>query len=105
MQIVAKSDRLLTLDLVYREELSRSNRHQNRGKLIVHAEESVSSKTTIEMSLRCLDLEYKDLFSKSVGTAYFSISLDYLFQRILCQMEMVHDFGSCSELSSRTLFW
>ncbi|KAK9926529.1 hypothetical protein M0R45_023755 [Rubus argutus] len=64
-QIVAKSDRLLTLDLVYREDSSRSNRHQNLGKLIVHAEESVSSKTTIEMSLRCLDLEYKDLFSKS----------------------------------------
>ncbi|KAI5329432.1 PREDICTED: BONZAI [Prunus dulcis] len=66
-QIVPKSDRLLTLDLVYREdsEPSRSNRHRDRGKLIVHAEESVSSKTTVEMSLRCSDLEYKDLFSKS----------------------------------------
>ncbi|CAN6585663.1 unnamed protein product [Malus baccata var. baccata] len=64
-EIVTKSDRLLTLNLEYREELDRPNPHRECGKLIVHAEESFSSKTAIEMSLRCLDLEYKDLFSKS----------------------------------------
>ncbi|CAJ1937599.1 unnamed protein product [Sphenostylis stenocarpa] len=38
---------------------------RNCGKLLVHAEECVSSKTTVEMTLRCSDLEYRDLFSKS----------------------------------------
>lgn len=81
MQIVPKSDRLLTLDLVYREdsEPSRSNRHRDRGKLIVHAEESVSSKTTVEMNLRCSDLEYKDLFSKSVGAVELFFLFGYLY--------------------------
>ncbi|KAK7820412.1 protein bonzai 1 [Quercus suber] len=64
-EIVTKSNRSLTLDLVHREESTRSTRPRNLGKLTVHAEESVSSKTTTEMILRCSDLEYKDLFSKS----------------------------------------
>ncbi|KAK9995268.1 hypothetical protein SO802_019954 [Lithocarpus litseifolius] len=64
-EIVTKSNRSLTLDLVHREESARSTRPRNLGKLTVHAEESLSSKTTTEMILRCSDLEYKDLFSKS----------------------------------------
>lgn len=69
MQVVTKSNRSLTLDLVHREESNRSNRMRNHGKLTVHAEECISSKTTTEMILRCSDLEYKDLFSKSVWAA------------------------------------
>lgn len=64
-EVVTKSNRSLTLDLVHREESNRSNRMRNHGKLTVHAEECISSKTTTEMILRCSDLEYKDLFSKS----------------------------------------
>ncbi|KAF5476480.1 hypothetical protein F2P56_003232 [Juglans regia] len=64
-EIVTKSNRSLTLDLVRREESSRSTRPRNYGKLTVHAEECISSKTTTEMILRCSDLEYKDLFSRS----------------------------------------
>ncbi|KAF3969799.1 hypothetical protein ACB098_04G168600 [Castanea mollissima] len=64
-EIVTKSNRSLTLDLVHREESTRSTRPRNIGKLTVRAEESLSSKTTTEMILRCSDLEYKDLFSKS----------------------------------------
>ncbi|XVF08595.1 hypothetical protein REPUB_Repub07fG0016600 [Reevesia pubescens] len=64
-EIVTRPNRSLTLDLVRREESVTSTHSQHRGKLTVHAEECFSSKTTAEMTLRCLDLESKDLFSKS----------------------------------------
>ncbi|KAL5795374.1 hypothetical protein ACOSQ2_000194 [Xanthoceras sorbifolium] len=64
-EIVTKSNRSLTLDLVRREEYIASTRPQHRGKLTVHAEECINSKTTTEMTLRCSDLEYKDLFSRN----------------------------------------
>ncbi|KAB1217538.1 Protein BONZAI 2 [Morella rubra] len=48
-EIVTKSNRSLTLDLVYREESSGSVRLRNHGKLTVHAEECINSKTTTEM--------------------------------------------------------
>uniref|UniRef100_A0A5B6Z3W1 Uncharacterized protein n=1 Tax=Davidia involucrata TaxID=16924 RepID=A0A5B6Z3W1_DAVIN len=64
-EIVPKSNRSLTLDLVHREESSRSNRPRNYGQLTIRAEECVSSRTTTELILRCSDLEYKDLFSRS----------------------------------------
>ncbi|GMI67326.1 hypothetical protein like AT5G61910 [Hibiscus trionum] len=64
-EIVSKRNRSLTLDLVQREESVPSTHSQHRGKLTVHAEESFSSKTTAEMTLKCLNLESKDLFSKS----------------------------------------
>ncbi|KAL0736381.1 hypothetical protein Bca4012_012591 [Brassica carinata] len=38
---------------------------QNHGKLVVHAEESLASKTTTEIVFRCLNLESMDHFSKS----------------------------------------
>ncbi|CAK9323434.1 unnamed protein product [Citrullus colocynthis] len=63
-EIVTQSDRSLTLDLVYREESTSSTLPHHCGKLTVHAEECVSSKTTTEMILRCSDLEHKDLFSR-----------------------------------------
>ncbi|XWS60191.1 hypothetical protein CRYUN_Cryun07bG0014500 [Craigia yunnanensis] len=64
-EIVTKRNRSLTLDLVHREESVTSTHSQHCGKLIVHAEECFSSKTTAEITLKCLDLESKDLFSKS----------------------------------------
>lgn len=69
LQIVTQSDRSLTLDLVYREESTSSTLPHHCGKLTVHAEECVSSKTTTEMILRCSDLEHKDLFSRIVCSA------------------------------------
>ncbi|TKY60527.1 BONZAI 1 [Spatholobus suberectus] len=63
-EIITKFDRSMTLDL-HTEGSIRSTQSQNCGKLLVHAEECVSSKTTIEMILRCSDLEYRDLFSRS----------------------------------------
>jgi hypothetical protein len=69
VQIVTKSDRSLILDLVHREESTGSNCARNLGKLTVHAEECISSKTTTEMIFRCSDLESRDLFSRSVWVA------------------------------------
>ncbi|EXC05169.1 Protein BONZAI 2 [Morus notabilis] len=63
--IMIRQDRSLTIDLLHREESNRGNHSRNCGKITVHAEESASSKTTIEMILSCSDLEYKDLFSRS----------------------------------------
>ncbi|KAK6933838.1 C2 domain, partial [Dillenia turbinata] len=62
-EIVTKSGRSLTLDLVRREEFT--DCPKKFGQLTVCAEECVSSKTTTEMILRCTDLENKDLFSRS----------------------------------------
>ncbi|CAL5361747.1 unnamed protein product [Camellia sinensis] len=64
-QIVTKSNGSLTLDLVRKDESLGSKHPRNFGALLIHAEESVSSKTTTELILRCSDLESRDLFSKS----------------------------------------
>ncbi|MBA0552520.1 hypothetical protein Golob_023322 [Gossypium lobatum] len=63
--IVTKPNRSLTLDLIRREESVSSTHSQHCGKLTVHAEECFSSKSTADIILRCIDLESKDLFSKS----------------------------------------
>ncbi|QCD84950.1 protein BONZAI 1-like [Vigna unguiculata] len=63
-EIITKFDRSMTLDL-HSEDFTTSTQSRNCGKLLVYAEECVSSKTTIEMTLRCCDLEYRDLFSRS----------------------------------------
>ncbi|XVE56494.1 hypothetical protein DITRI_Ditri04bG0014800 [Diplodiscus trichospermus] len=64
-EIVTKPNRSLTLDLLRKEESVTSSHSQHCGKLTVHAEECFSSKTTAEITFKCLDLESKDLFSKS----------------------------------------
>ncbi|GAY51590.1 hypothetical protein CUMW_135340 [Citrus unshiu] len=72
-QIVTRKNRSLTLDLVRREETitpiteesNPSNRPKHCGKLTVHAEECINSKTTTELILRCSDLDCKDLFSRN----------------------------------------
>ncbi|KAG8652755.1 protein BONZAI 2 isoform X2 [Manihot esculenta] len=62
-EILTKSNRSLTLDLLQKEDSTVSS-HSPCGQLVVHAEECFSSKTTTEMILRCSDLEHKDLFSR-----------------------------------------
>ncbi|TYI35427.1 hypothetical protein ES332_A03G075800v1 [Gossypium tomentosum] len=64
-EIVTKPNRSLTLDLIRRGESVSSTHSQHCGKLTVHAEECFSSKSTADIILRCIDLESKDLFSKS----------------------------------------
>ncbi|GLU20816.1 hypothetical protein SLE2022_369970 [Rubroshorea leprosula] len=64
-EIVTKSNWSLTLDIVHTGGSSLSTDRQHHGKLTVRAEECASSKTTVEMILRCSDLESKDLLSRS----------------------------------------
>ncbi|CAL0330064.1 unnamed protein product [Lupinus luteus] len=63
-EIITKVDRSLTLDL-HGENSMRPPNSQNCGKLSVHAEECITSKTAIEIIFRCSDLEYRVLFSRS----------------------------------------
>ncbi|PRQ42042.1 putative C2 domain, von Willebrand factor, type A, copine, protein BONZAI [Rosa chinensis] len=61
-EIVTKQSRSLTLNLH-----SRSGRGGLRdfGTLTVHAEETMASKSVVEIKFRCSQLENKDVFSKS----------------------------------------
>jgi hypothetical protein len=60
LQVVTKFDHSLTLNL------RSASGHNLPGTITVHAEESDSSKMAVEMTLHCLNLENKDLLSKSV---------------------------------------
>ncbi|KAK8710810.1 hypothetical protein V6N13_146119 [Hibiscus sabdariffa] len=64
-EIISKPNRSLSLDLVQSEDSVPSTHSQHCGMLTVHAEECFTSKTSAEMTLKCLNLESKDLFSKS----------------------------------------
>ena len=63
MQIVTKQSRSLTVNL------NNKNGHggsRNRGTLTIHTEDTVASRSIVEITFRCSNLENKDLFSKSV---------------------------------------
>ncbi|CAH2073719.1 unnamed protein product [Thlaspi arvense] len=64
-EIITKSNRTIALELTRKEGAAAQTQPQNHGKLIVHAEESLASKTTTEIVFRCLNLESVDHFSKS----------------------------------------
>ncbi|XP_027340706.1 protein BONZAI 1-like isoform X3 [Abrus precatorius] len=87
-EIITKSDRSLTLDL-HREDSIRSTQSQNCGKLLVRAEECVTSKTTIEMILKCSDLEYRDLFSRSDPFLLVSKVVEGGAQIPICKTEVI----------------
>ncbi|PON73989.1 Protein BONZAI [Parasponia andersonii] len=61
-QIVTKQNRSLTLNLHNR---NRSGGSRNLGTLTVHAEETVASRSFVDVVFRCSNLDNKDLFSKS----------------------------------------
>ncbi|KAF3622661.1 Protein BONZAI 3 [Capsicum annuum] len=60
-EIVTKCNRCLTLNLRNRNGHVR----KNLGEITIHAEEIVTSRTAVEMTLRCTNLENKDLFLKN----------------------------------------
>jgi len=65
-EIVTKPGRILTLPLRQgAEHKGPSPRVQKFGELILQVEETIDSKTMVEMVFRCADLPNKDLFSKS----------------------------------------
>ncbi|WRX24772.1 C2 domain - like 10 [Theobroma cacao] len=61
-EILTKRNQTLTLNLQSKHGHGGS---RNLGMLTVHAEETVASRTIVEMVLRCSQLDNKDLFSKS----------------------------------------
>ncbi|XP_022735912.1 protein BONZAI 2-like isoform X4 [Durio zibethinus] len=89
VKIVTKPNRLLILDLARREDSVSSTHSQHRGKLTVHAEECFSSKTTAEITLRCLDLESKDLFSKSDPFLVISKLVESGISIPVCKTEVI----------------
>ncbi|KAL0709133.1 hypothetical protein Bca4012_016111 [Brassica carinata] len=66
-EVITKPNRTVALELMSKEGVAAAaqTQPQNHGKLIVHAEESLASKTTTEVVFRCLNLESMDHFSKS----------------------------------------
>lgn len=62
---MTRPNRTLTLSLTGNVRAG-VNRHL--GTLSVQAEETVASKTVAEINFRCVNLDNKDLFSKSVCT-------------------------------------
>ncbi|KAI4378866.1 hypothetical protein MLD38_016290 [Melastoma candidum] len=62
-EIVTKQSRSLTLKLTDRNTVGVGAR--NLGALTVHAEEAEASKSSVEITFHCSQLESKDLFSKS----------------------------------------
>ncbi|KAF7834030.1 protein BONZAI 1-like isoform X1 [Senna tora] len=87
-EIITKSDRSLTLDL-HRDDATRPAHSQNCGKLLVRAEECVNSKTSIEMTFRCSDLDNKDLFSKSDPFLLISKVVEGGAQIPICKTEVI----------------
>ncbi|KAF8408488.1 hypothetical protein HHK36_007643 [Tetracentron sinense] len=87
-EIVTKPTRSLTLNLVHREESTRSSRPQKLGELTVRAEECFSSKTTTEIVLRCSDLQYKDLFTKNDPFLVLSKTVESGIPIPICKTEV-----------------
>ncbi|KAK4264577.1 hypothetical protein QN277_025735 [Acacia crassicarpa] len=86
-EIITKPARSLTLDLSF-EDSTRSNYPQNSGRLMVNAEECISSKTTIELIFRCSDLEYRNLFSKTDPFLLISKVVEAGTQIPICKTEV-----------------
>ncbi|KAF3616216.1 Protein BONZAI 3 [Capsicum annuum] len=95
-QIVTKSDRALIMDLVCGEQSSSQARAPKFGKLTVFAEESISSKTTVELKLRCSELESKDLFSKSDPFLVVSKTTESGMVVPICKTEVINNDHSPS---------
>ncbi|KAK9748234.1 hypothetical protein RND81_02G044900 [Saponaria officinalis] len=90
-EVVIKSNRLLTLDLVQHDEVTRTPHPKSYGKITVHAEESINSKTAVEMVLRCSDLENKELFSKSDPILMISRIAESGISIPICKTEVIKD--------------
>ncbi|KAL2935545.1 Protein BONZAI 1 [Bienertia sinuspersici] len=90
-QIVISSNRLLTLDLAQHEENLKADHPKIHGKLTIHAEESINSKTATEMILRCSALENKDLFSKSDPFLVISKIAESGIAIPICKTEVIKD--------------
>ncbi|KAL6845034.1 hypothetical protein ACP4OV_025207 [Aristida adscensionis] len=84
-EIVTKFNHSLTLNLQNGYE------HALLGTMTVHAEESDSSRIAVEMTLRCLNLENKDMFSKSDPFLRISKLVETTGPIPICKTEAVTD--------------
>nr|POE70425.1 protein bonzai 3 [Quercus suber] len=87
-EIVAKQTRSLTLNL------NNKNGHtslRNLGALTIHAEETVSSRSCVEMVVHCSHLDNKDLFSKSDPFLRISRIVESGGSIPICKTEVVKD--------------
>nr|XP_017184539.1 protein BONZAI 3-like isoform X2 [Malus domestica] len=74
-EIVTKQNRSLTLTLKGKNGLGGL---RNFGTLTVHAEETIASRSAVEIKFRCAHLDNKDLFSKSVSLPDSSLQDPFL---------------------------
>uniref|UniRef100_A0A7N2L3C5 C2 domain-containing protein n=1 Tax=Quercus lobata TaxID=97700 RepID=A0A7N2L3C5_QUELO len=87
-EIVVKQTRSLTLNL------NNKNGHtslRNLGALTIHAEETVSSRSCVEMVVHCSHLDNKDLFSKSDPFLRISRIVESGGSVPICKTEVVKD--------------
>ncbi|XP_073113970.1 protein BONZAI 3 isoform X2 [Elaeis guineensis] len=86
-EIVTKHERSLTLKLKYRN----SPPAVHLGTITVHAEETVASRTAVEMIVRCCHLENKDVFSKSDPFIRISRVVESGISIPVCKTEVVNN--------------
>jgi hypothetical protein len=61
---VTKQNRSLSLKL---QSKNGNNSQKNLGTITIRAEETVASRSVVEIIFRCSNLDNKDIFSKSVS--------------------------------------
>ncbi|XP_072996556.1 protein BONZAI 3-like isoform X2 [Typha latifolia] len=84
-QIVTRQDRSLTLNI----QSGPSGMHL--GTITVHAEESVASRIAVEMTFRCLNLQNKDILSKSDPFLRISRIVETGVSIPVCQTEVINN--------------
>ncbi|KAL5203302.1 hypothetical protein ABZP36_014254 [Zizania latifolia] len=84
-EIITKFNHSLTLNL------QSSSGHALLGTVTVHAEESDSSRMAVEMTLHCLNLENKDMFSKSDPFLRISRLVETAGAIPICKTEVIND--------------
>ncbi|KOM52906.1 hypothetical protein LR48_Vigan09g156500 [Vigna angularis] len=87
-EIVTKQSRRLTLRL---ENKSGNGGLRNLGAITVHAEETVASRSVVEMVLRCSRLDNKDVFSKSDPFLRISRVVESGGHIPICKTEVIND--------------
>lgn len=88
--IVTKHSRSITLSL---QERNGYRVVKNLGTITVHAEETMASRTVVELVLRCSDIDNKDLFSKSDPFLRISRPVESGGAVPICKTEVVNNSG------------
>ncbi|KAM1749712.1 hypothetical protein ACFX12_010539 [Malus domestica] len=85
-EIVTKQNRSLTLTLKGKNGLGGL---RNFGTLTVHAEETIASRSAVEIKFRCAHLDKKDIFSKSDPFLRISRTVETGGSIPICKTEVV----------------